>query len=35
MKATFRPAVSTRGVRLVETDDMNDEIDVAYRAKYH
>ena len=24
-----------KDVRLVETDDMNDEIDAAYRAKYH
>ncbi len=24
-----------KDVRLVETDDMNDQIDAAYRAKYH
>jgi hypothetical protein len=24
-----------KDVRLVETNDMNDEIDAAYRAKYH
>jgi len=24
-----------KNVLLVETDDMNDEIDAAYRAKYH
>ena len=24
-----------RDVRLVETDDLNDEIDAAYRTKYH
>ena len=24
-----------KGVRLIETDNMNDEIDAAYRTKYH
>jgi hypothetical protein len=35
MKATFGPGGVDKDVLLVETDDMNDEIDAAYRAKYH